>query len=529
MADTVTVADFLDTPPSWRVAATTLQGLVNAGPEARAYLLLMPTDQFWLDLMKGKGQLKNIRTLSPAAFFSDHAGLVDRVFVYDPELPATINLATMLAGLENGVAASPEDVETLFPGKPIENLKGRWPDAASAYEWAFAELWPRMRHDVLACYHPDANMSGLRDYLVRHRVFTFWASAPGTAGKPNPAHARERALVEKVLAASPPNIPVLGFWYSGPDPGLNEYDGVGLAGEYGKITVVSDWASNLSLLGGVPVDFAPLAAAQRQRRAAPVPELEPDKVYIGFNVVESGDAPSYLQTRQTEIWADPARGRVPIGWGMGLGAIELMPPVAAHLLETATPNDHWFAAISGAGYVHPYRRFMARTPDPEAAWAGYLSLTESLMRRAGFSELGLYTDSWKPYDRKVMDPVTLRFAEGVPAAELLMPGMGRDGDMAAADGTYTLGGRDVMVAHILTRWPVDYAALDRETRIARLVDEIRERTPAARPAFMQVMALSWAYGPGEIADTVHRLGPDYRAVSLPEYRQLWRSANSPTH
>ena len=38
------------------------------------------------------------------------------------------------------------------------------------------------------------------------------------------------------------------------------------------------------------------------------------------------------------------------------------------------------------------------------------------------------------------------------------------------------------------------------------------------------MALSWAYGPGEIADTLAALGPEYRAVSLPQYRQLWRAA-----
>lgn len=523
VAGTVEVVDLRGETPSRRVAATTLQGLVNAGPEASVYLLIRDTDAFWLDVMTKKGQIHSKRTVTPDAFFAAHAPAAAKVFVYDPALPATMNIATMLAAVEQGMVAAPEDAETVAPGRPVEDLRGRWPDAPSAYEWAFAELWPRMRPDVLACLHPSADMTGLRDYLVRQRVFTFWVSAPDTEEKPNPHSARERALAEKVLAASPPNTPVLGFWYSGPDPGLNEYDGVGLAGEYGKLTVVSDWCANLSLLGGVPVDFGGIAAAQRARQEAAAPPLEPDKVYIGFNVVESGDAPCYLQTRQTEVWADPARGRVPIGWGLGLGALELMPPVAGHLLETATPNDHWFAAISGAGYVHPYRAFMARTPDPEAAWAEYLGLTDRLMRRAGLAELGLYTDAWKPFDRAAMDPVTRRFAGGVPEARLLMLGMGRDDGMNAENGTYSVGGRDVMTAHILTRWPTDYAKLDRAARIERLAAEIREQTPAARPAFMQVMALSWAYGPGEIADTLAALGPEYRAVSLPQYRQLHRA------
>ncbi|HNR30492.1 MAG TPA: GxGYxYP family putative glycoside hydrolase [Candidatus Hydrogenedentes bacterium] len=526
VAASVDVVDFRDAPPSRRLAATTLQGLVNGGAEARVYLLLLPTDAFWLDRMVEKGQIRQVRRLAPEAFFAEYAPLVQRVYAYDGALPATINVATMLAALENGVVADPGDAGALMPGKPIEHLSGRWADAASTYEWAFIELWPRLRHDVLACYHPSAKMTGLRDYLVRQRVFTFWVSAPGDEGAPNPGHARERALAERVLAAAPPNTAILGFWYSGIDSGIGEYDGVGLAGEYGKITVVSDWSTNLSFLGGVSVDFAPIAKAQQARQDIQEPAFDPEKVYIGFNVVESGDAPCYLQTRQTAVWADPDRGRIPIGWGMGLGALELMPPVAAHFLETATPNDHWFAAISGAGYVHPYRRFMSRVADPGAGWSAYLRLTETLMGRAGFAELGLYTDAWKPYERGVMDPVTLRFAEGVPSAALLLLGMGRDEGVTAANGVYTIGERGVTAAHILTRWPTDYAALDRETRVARLLGEIREQTPPARPAFMQVMALSWAYGPGEIAEVAEALGPEYEAVSLPQFRRLWRAAAS---
>ncbi len=515
----VEAADFLQGAPEMKLAAATLQGLLNRGPAARAWLLLMPTDQFWLDRLSERGSVKSVEKVTADAFFAAHQGDFDGVVVYDPALPATINAAAMLASLNNSIAAAPGLAEKIAPGKPVEDLRGRWGSDGEVYEWAFETLWPRLDHTALACLYPDARMSGLRDFLTARRVFTFWVPNPGGRG----ADPRCRALMERVLAASPPNIPVLGFWYSGPDPGINEYDGVGIAGEYGKITVVSDWASNLSLLSGVPVDFAPLAKAHRERSTAPPPPLDPDRIYIGFNVVESGDAPSYLETRQTEVWADPARGTVPIGWGFGLGAAELMPPVAAYYLETATANDRLFAAISGAGYVHPYRRFMSRTAEPGAGWRGYVSLTATLMERLGFSELGVYTDAWKAYDRAVMDPVSRRFTEGIPGLRLLMPGMGRDDGVTADNSTYTLSGKGPVISHVLTRWPLDYASLDREARIEKLAGEIREQTPKTRPAFMQAMALSWAYGPSEIVETLHRLGPEYTAVSLPQFEALWRA------
>ena len=522
-APVMDVVDLRDAEPDLRLAAATLQGLVNAAEQASVFLVLSPSDLFWRDRLVARGHVRGVNALSAGAFFEKHSGAFERVYAYDPALPATINLGTMLASLHRGIVTSAALAEGLARGKPVERLHGRWASAAEAYEWAFAELWPKMNPNVLACLCPDPKMSGLRDYLVSRRVFTFWIT---DKARDAAASAREQALAEKVMTAAPANIPVLGFWYSGTDPGINEYDGVGLAGAHGKITVVSDWASNCSLLSGVPVDFGPAAGAQRTRSDTPAPALDAGKVYLAFNVVESGDAPCYLETRQTEVWADPKRGTVPIGWGLGLDAAELMPPVMEYYLETATANDRIYAAISGAGYTHPFRDFMSRTADPEAGWKDYLRITAGLMDRLGFSELGLYTDSWKPHDRAAREPVLRRFAEGVRQAAILLPGMGRDEGLTAANATYPLGGpRDTLVAHILTRWPPEYASMPREARVDWLVGEIRANTPAERPAFLQVMALSWAYSPSDIAEVAGRLGADFVPVSLPQYGALWRQAH----
>jgi hypothetical protein len=253
------------------------------------------------------------------------------------------------------------------------------------------------------------------------------------------------------------------------------------------------------------------------RQPTNAPPLRPDRVYIAFTIIESGDAPSYLENRQWEVWADPRRGAIPINWSMGPGVLDLMPPVAAWYFRHATPNDHIFAALSGVGYTHPYRSLMARTPDPEAAWARYLELTGESVRRLGCGEIGLYTDAWLPFDRAARDPITRRYA-GIPGVEMLLLGMGRDEGVDPDAGSYRLGANGTLVSHVMTRWPLDYS--DREANIRALVADVRAHTPKARPGFMVAMALSWAYGPTEIAEVLSTLGEEYVPVTLPQYRGL---------
>lgn len=525
-AEVLEVVDLSTATIDTQLAAITLQGTVNGSDRAHVYVLTRPSDRIWLARLVDKGHIKSYTTVSVEDYFGKYANRCKKVIVYDPSLPDTINIATMMASLETAMVTAPEDVTRLAPGLPIEDLRGRWTSRAEAYRWAYATLRPRMSVKVLAIYHPTATHHFLRDYLVRCRVFHFWVTgAQGSDGRVvNPEE--EVAFLKEVLAAEPVNIPVIGWWGGGADHGMTEYAGVGLAGEYGKITVGCDWAPNLSVLTAVPADVA--GAARRYwalpRRA--VPTLETDKVYIAYNVVESGDSPGYLQDLQPSVWDDPARGALPINWCMGAPVQDLLPTVAEYFFERATANDHLYMAISGAGYVHPYRSFMARTADPAHGWRDYLALTSRFMQCVGFRELGLYTDAWKPYDRARFDSITVRFAEGVAGVRTLVLGMGRDEHIDALNGSYVLGKTDVLVSHILTRWPVDFAERTREGNIAWLVDDIRAHTPTSRPAFMQVMALSWAYRPGEMAEVQKRLGPGYVPVTLPEFAALYRKAEA---
>jgi len=153
-----------------------------------------------------------------------------------------------------------------------------------------------------------------------------------------------------------------------------------------------------------------------------------------------------------------------------------------------------------------------------------VGLTRSYMRRMGLRDLQLYTDSWKPFDRERLDPITLRFIEGIPELRSVVLGMGRDGELTGDNGNYRLGKRNVLVSHCLTRWDPDYGSKTREENITWLVNDVKAHAPKGRPGFMHAMVLSWAFEPSDYVEVVRRLGPEYVPVTIAEYVRLYDEA-----
>ena len=524
--DTVIVVDLQQASSDEKLIATTLQGVVNR-KEASLYLLLAFWDSFWLEQLEHTACIADKKILSLDEALKKYSDTIDVVIQYDPLVPATINIATMMAAVDEGIAVAPEANLDWFSGNVV-NLQGRWDTNAAAYEWSYETLLPKMNQQVLACYHPTACNHHLRDYLVSHKVFHFWMSSVDTPGVTEATHRQEMAVFKKIMKATPPNIPVLGFWYSGVDSGLGEYTGVGLAGQYGKITVVSDWASNLSFLGGCNAALSTAVAQYTKRlQNVPSPPLETDKVYICFDVVESGDAPSYVQSRQYKVWQDKNRGAVPINWSLGPTILDLAPSIAKYYYDEATVNDYIYMAISGAGYCHPFRDLFVKTKCPVLCWNDYLEITDRYLDRMQCSVVGLYTDAWKTYNHNAAAPVLKRFAEELNTLNACVMGMGRDEGIDNNNSNYYIGKDDkVLVSHIMTRWPVDYAQKTREENIEWLIEDIKTHTPEIRPGFIHVMALSWAYTPSDMMTILEKLGKEYNAVTIPQFLNLYQKANS---
>src|SRR5437588_10645378 len=96
--------------------------------------------------------------------------------------------------------------------------------------------------------------------------------------------------------------------------------------------------------------------------------------------MSEGDNLQYNQHRMAQLWRDPARGSVPIGWTISPALIQVAPAMAAYYLRTATPQDELLAGPSGAGYMLPSRW-------PGEQLPAFLPLTGQLLQRMHLATL----------------------------------------------------------------------------------------------------------------------------------------------
>lgn len=485
------VADLQALPPDWRLCLVSLQGLVNR-TEPRLYCLSHPTDQQWLDWMLKRGWVK-AATPAPRAdelvrrFAEAYRGAV----IPDPAIPASKNVATMLAGVRGGLVASPRIARRLdLP--VLEDLRGRWPTSVEAYRWAFETLWPELNHGIAACLWPESH--GLRDYLVQHRVPVFWLPGRIDGARSWARPAEEVRLVEEMLSRLPANVPVLGYPWAGKDVGLGEGPGVTLFAEFGKFLVGSIDCSNLSVHSGIrPGEL-------RQKPAPPLPELDLRKAYVSLLVSDGDNLPVLTAHNFPQLWKEPLRGQFPIGWTLSPAAVALLPDVVDFYYGTATAADSFMAAVSGVGYTYPDaygKRY--RSQDQKAVFDGFLELTRASMRAADLRQAWIMNATRPELIR--------RYADAIPEVDAIFPDYGRRVG-TYDDATYPTA-RGVPVFHAVSGW---IEGAPRDEQVGHVVAQVRHITPVERPAFLHVFIWNWGFDLGMLDAVLGGLGPDYAAV-----------------
>ena len=503
-ASTLLAVDIARRPPDWQLLFLSLQGLVNR-TRPQIYCLLNPTDSSWLNWIRRNGWVKQVKpTPQPRALLGLFRGRFRGVIVTDPALPASRNVACMLASVENALVASPRIARELrLP--IVADLRGRWKTSASAYRWAFDSLWPRLNHFVAACAYPDH--LGLRDYLIENRVFTFWLSGPIDGAKPYADPNAEVRLMEELLARMPANVPILSYPWAGKDVGIGEGPGVTLFAEFGKYLVGTIDCANLSVHSGI-------RTGRPVQRVVPAPRLQPGKVYLTFVLSDGDNLPVLTNSNFPQLWKDPLRGRFPIAWTVSPSATMLIPDVLQYYYTTATPNDSFLAAVSGVGYTYPDAYGKRFSPsDADLVFDGFLDQTATYMARADLRSVWIM-NATRPERLR-------RYAERIPALDALFPDYGKVVS-EYGDATYSTA-RGVPVFRAVTSWSETDS---REERIARLVADVRAMTPPERPAFLHFFVLNWFSDLPLLQEALRRLGPDYVAVRHDHLAALYRQSAS---
>lgn len=491
--------------PDEATAFAALQGLINR-EEPRLYLIYDAEDAFWLDWLRKRGDVDSIEWLGPYQAYRRFQNSVRGCVVTDASVSATVNVATLLAGLNDCIVAAPQLVGMF--GLPVrEDLRGRWKRDVDAYKWAYHELFASACQTALAHIHPGS--SRLRDYITEFRLFPFWLSGSKTEDGEE-----EIQFAAQVFHRVGANIPVLGWWGAhgrGKPDGIGENRGVDLASSYGLPTDCMDWdghcegTSNVSVHSGTKATFV-------QKSPPPPPALEP-KVYYAF-VRTDGDGTNFWRQEFLHRWHDAAHGEIPVNWPVGPMASVLIPDIMDFFYRHASPNDYFMAAVSGIGYIHEELYGAKLTPEScDEGLRRFLALTRQYMKRMDLT----YIHTYRTKSPQLIEKYAA--TEGVGA---LFLNYNRDPNTTAENVTETV--RNVPVFRTVIGWPRGDSW---DEKIRNTVELIQATTPKHRPAFLHCSLPNWGGTEMQTLETVQRvqrsLPLEYVAVRADHLVSLYKA------
>lgn len=498
----LTICDMRTASPDVQFTIATLAGLVNREPQ-RLYLLENDDDIFWLSEL----DVSLTRTRAPcsgdalltyllARYRSHLQGLV----LYEPALPATRNIASMLAALHAGLAVSAEQAEALqrdpyrLPVLADLHLHA-WKSPLQAYAWAQSHLLHRCSTQLLAGLAP-AISSRLRSFLVTHRIFTCWLDTRNFPRLSSANRPGERILFKRILSHFAPGSLYLG-WF--PD----EPSGIRLTSRAALLTFASDHCTNLAIWSNVArpgeaqASHVTLAAARTRDCGNIAREEGPArKTYLSFTFSE-GDNLQYCQHRLLHLWQDPARGSLPLGWTIAPALEQAMPALAAYYRRTATTNDEFIAGPSGAAYLLPSH--LASTSR-----AAFLQLTAEYMQAMQLEFLQIL-DSNTRFSMKFLHPGLQRLF----VARLAPHGL---------RGILSGAGSPSPSWHRRAGMPI-YHNLGLALTPQRTLRLIR-RAAARRHRFINVYVFAWRLSPGDLQELVGHLDDTFCLVTPGQLLEL---------
>ena len=404
---------------------------------------------------------------------------VTGLVVVDPTRPETLNLATTLAGLDNALICDPRLLAKLtnapFNLNIREDLRGRFANREAVYDFLLKNVWPRCTHRIIAGLGPRTH-GDLRDFLVAVNAAVVWL---------DPKKADDAALLAKFAPElKPAKALYMGWW---PD----ESAGLKWIGQYGIPVLASDFFRNASLFGGVPEPVRPPPVA-------PPPPLQ-NKIYLAL-YFSDGDNVQYMQHHLKQMWNDPARGKIPIGWTVSLLAADLDPGMLNYYYRTATTNDCLVSGPSGAGYA----RLDFWTP---ADLDAFTKITNPYLERSGIRIITVWL--------RVNDEIGNSFAANCPALLGLMSHEG--GSREQLFGKLPMLG---FVAH------ANYAGSIDQLRAG--IDRAARGWDGTAPEFLAVQANAWDVTPSDLERLVASLDANKFVVVRPDHLfelfKAWRQA-----
>ena len=115
-----------------------------------------------------------------------------------------------------------------------------------------------------------------------------------------------------------------------------------LISEYGKFCPNTDCQTNYSVHSAIRLKDEDRVFKQKSHEIPSTVSLEKDKVYVTFSIMDCDGIGCWEQWWQN-IFADPLRGAVPLGYGNALSLIDVAPLIQRWYYENMAPNETFYA------------------------------------------------------------------------------------------------------------------------------------------------------------------------------------------
>lgn len=374
------------------MAIACLQGIINR-KEPVLYVLSSKNKKpdYWLKKFTADGKwLENsaFKALADVdAVFKLAGNKVKGIVIWDVDVPASLNVANTIAGVEDGVVLTPalaekyaakynlpviKDLRGMFTGKETGSKKN------DAYRWAIREYlskgkcsshWICLYEDSFSTRaRGDIGYVVTRDWAVNNRSFVYDLSPWGDEVPQDDPDQRlgldletYHIMLSELLKKSDGKemTEVAGFFaftkYSNMpghsskhEPVPTEWETVCIISPYNcyQNTVASS-CYNQSFHSKAP------QKSLKQHRPKTKRKME-DKTYLCILMADY-DSATPLYDFMPNLWDDENRGKIPLLWGINPNLVETYPDVIEHLYATHSENDYFGADASAAGYMNPNR------------------------------------------------------------------------------------------------------------------------------------------------------------------------------
>jgi hypothetical protein len=319
-----------------------------------------------------------------------------------------------------------------------------------------------------------------RDYIVATKAPVFWL---------DPSVTEEAALFAQILQTVEPDTPYLGWFPNG-----DEETGVTLCAQNSTVVVAADYFYNASVLSGVR---APIKTYQPP---ASIPQLT-NKIYLSLTMVE-GDNIQYDQHRLRQIWDDPTRGQVPLGWSISVLLLDIAPAMLSYYQQTQTENDLLVAGPSGAGYTYPVMW-------PASTLPKFMRRSGAYMQRTGMRTLFAYNRD-NSTDVPLSSSLVDLYKENIPGLEGIVYNYESTSQASLIDG--------LPVATLL-------GVTDTQSGMTELA-AIASSWNGTSPLFVAAGLESWNMMPADAQTLVNSLGSQFEVVRPDVFFKLLQQSQS---